>query len=328
MTFTSSYLQKQSLAPHKKISPFFSLLPITYAECFLFRMKKWILSCLLLVCTTLTFPQTSSLEVLRFSTEVKEEKVYLSWNTSPYSGIILLYRSKKPFTEYASLADAILLSTFHSQITSFTDSPTPGNTYYYALVFEYQILQGLNLNFTAGKNTSASPCYIAPSTANEVIVERPMSLPLLSSSEATENEALYFSDITEHKIQSLNQKFSKYQEYINTVELGESYEPDSFYRFKEERAGTSSALSLSLKQILDTYVDSKNWNTMETKITQFLKLLHPEDITDRAYFYLAECYFFQKKYDVALLTFLRAEKRYKDETEPWVKKVLDKLAQN
>ena len=113
-------------------------------------MKKLFLS-LAFISIIPVFAQAKKGEVLRFTAELHESRITLTWSTTPHSEMVLLYRSDSPFVDYASLASSVLLSTFSPQTTSYVDTPPANTNYYYALLFESDILSGLSLQFNSGK---------------------------------------------------------------------------------------------------------------------------------------------------------------------------------
>lgn len=289
-------------------------------------MKKLFLS-LAFISIIPVFAQAKKGEVLRFTAELHESRITLTWSTTPHSEMVLLYRSDSPFVDYASLASSVLLSTFSPQTTSYVDTPPANTNYYYALLFESDILSGLSLQFNSGKNTTASPVRVLADIDELSPPERSLSLPLLSGTESNSFTVTEFSNETEKKIKALETKFQKYHSYLLDLELKSSHTEISFFRFPEETAGTESISSLTLKRLLDNFINNKNWYNLEIELKQFLKLNHPELITMRATFYLAQAFFFQHQYDNALLLFLVTEDHYKEQASLWIKRTVERLSQ-
>lgn len=266
-------------------------------------------------------------EVLHFTAEVKNSSVFLSWATTPKPSTLILYRSVNPFTDFSSLAEAVLLSTFSVAEKSFIDYPQPNTNYYYALVFENDIVSGKQLIFVPNKNSLSYPIRITSEVEEADFVERDLNLPILQNSENLQKPRVIFSQETETKLQELKNRFGKYSDYAKNLKTNTTNNERFFFRFPEETETARNVTSLSLKRILDTYVLDAAWEELEKELKNFLWLSHNDDITARAEFYLAESLYFQGKQEEALLKFLRIEDIFEKETKEWIKLILENLVE-
>lgn len=292
------------------------------------NMKKFF--CLILFFSLFTaFAENPSdeNEVLHFSAEVKDSSVFLSWVTTPKSPTLILYRSLNPFIDFSSLAEAVLLSTFSGAEKTFIDYPQANTNYYYALVFEKDIVSGGQINFVPSKNVLPAPVRITELTEEIDLVERDLSLPILQNSEAPQKPQMRFSKETEIKLQELKTRFNKYSSYVKSLDGDTENKDKSFFRFPEETEIARNVTSLSLKRILDNYAVNKAWEELETELKNFLRLSLNDSINARAEFYLAESLYFQDKFEDALLKFLQIEDIFEKETKEWINIILEKLVE-
>ena len=266
-------------------------------------------------------------DIVQFYAEIKNQSVYLHWNTTGNVPKLILYRSLNPFTDFSSLANAVLLSTFSKNTKAFIDYPLPNTNYYYALVFENDVTSGTPIKFIPSKNSILVPIRIEAATEETELVERALSLPTLNTSEAVQTKRATFSAETEQKLRELETKFGKYPAYARKAENPDAEKLPAFFRFTEETAAGRDVTALSLKRILDTYSETKSWLELEAELTKFLQLSHSDFIDARAAFYRAEACFFAQKYDSALLQFLQVEDTFKLEAKKWIALTLEKLTE-
>lgn len=265
-------------------------------------------------------------EVVNLSYEIRDNSVFLFWQVvTSAPKTLALYRSPNPFKDFSSLADAVLLSTFSDDSTSFIDNPVPNTNYYYALLFIDEINANKPIHFVPGKNSILSPVHIFAPVDEHDAGERDLGLPLLNIGDERPRTKTVFSAKTENKIKKLNGKYEKYPSYIKETGKTENL---TFFRFPSETDSSQDVKSLSLKRILDKHTEEQEWGELEKDLVAFLRLSHTDEITARAEFYLAESYYFQAMYDKALLTFLQAEDRYEKETKVWIQTTLSKMREN
>lgn len=288
-------------------------------------MKKFFASISLFFTVLGVFYAQNTAEVLQFSAEVKEDSVYLTWTTSGAVSSLILYRSLNPFTDFSSLANAVLLSTFTENTTAFVDYPLPNTNYYYALVFEKEITTDNSIKFLPGRNTLIQPVRLVRETEEDELAERAVSLPVLNTANGVSAKRVTFSAETEQKLHELEANFAKYAGYVYSMEHTTTDIEPIFFRFTEETDAARDVSALSLKRILDAHTETESWTELEAELNDFLRPSHTPLIDARAAFYRAEALFFSGKYDRALLQFLQVEDTFKTETKPWITLTLKKL---
>lgn len=249
---------------------------------------------------------------------IRNDSVILAWQLEKSAKKLFLYRSTSPFTDFNSLTQAVLIATFTNEAGApYLDYPVPGVPYYYALVDEYVIRLGTT-KFTPNINTNREPIEISRdfSRFQRTLLPslRPIPLPWLNINQTITTNPQKFSKSTESIISSLIHKNETLTEII--------YSPTVL---KEESQLVSSGEEYTFRSILQNTFFKNNWEEAEKELLNYLTLRRSTNITARTKFYLGQAYFFQKKYEKALLEFLICQDSYYNESQEWIQYSLKKI---
>ena len=80
-----------------------------------------------------------------------------------------------------------------------------------------------------------------------------------------------------------------------------------------------------LQSILQKHLLSDRYSQAETELINFLHVRRKREIEVRAHFYLAQSYYFQRRYRKALTEFLVAQDEYYKEVRHWVDACFDRI---
>lgn len=261
--------------------------------------------------------ETEAVAFSNFDTITRNDAVIVTWKSSVQGKNLVLYRSTSPFTNMASLVQAIVVSSFSDMGMPYVDYPVPGVPYYYSIIDEGAISSG-NTNFIAGVNTNRIPVEISSIFAymqrTKLPNIRPMPLPFLNPSRDSPIVGWQFSTGTEKMIRTLTSSTVAKQETERSP-----------YMFLSDIESTSGGEEYSLKKILETSFSAKSWPDSIRLLSQFLTIRRTPQTTSRTHFYLGEAYYFTGNYRKALLEFLLAEDLYYNQSREWIQYVLEKM---
>jgi len=90
---------------------------------------------------------------------------------------------------------------------------------------------------------------------------------------------------------------------------------------------TSGGEQYILKSILDRYLTAGQYRRAEAELENFLSVHRSREIETRAHFYLAQSYYFQRRYRTALIEFLMAHEAYYTDVTPWIDACFEHLTE-
>ncbi|MBN1617234.1 MAG: hypothetical protein JW875_07955 [Spirochaetales bacterium] len=262
-------------------------------------------------------PEKPSVDITAVDAMVRNDAIILSWTNPAKGSSLVVYRSTQPFTELASLTQAIVLSTIIDTGTPFVDYPVPGVPYYYALMEESSLLTG-QAQFTPGKNTTRAPVEVSASfakfPASKMPKVRPVPLPWLNPSRKASKPVWQFSTQTENMITKI---------LPAEVNLPVVYhEP---YVFRMDIESTGSGEEYALRSILEKSFLPGHWEKTIEDLEKFLSLRRTIPTTARARFYLGQAYYFNNKDNKALIEFLLSQNVYYTQSREWIQYIMNRL---
>lgn len=254
-----------------------------------------------------------------FNLFVKEKAVVISWKASQLGRNVILYRARAPFDSISSLAGAVPLTYMKDTGVPFIDYPVSGVPFYYAIIEETQLDSG-NISFMNGKNTVYTPVEVrGAKTEQGTFTERSTPLPFFNPEKTEKNKPKFFSSETEQALNELTFKDGS----------GNIEEPPlerEIYVFPIDKKAPDGGEAMELQRILKETFLEKNWTAAEKSFNSFLKIKRTAKVSARTQFYLGQVFFFQKKYDAALLKFLIVQDTYEALSAEWIRYCLVKLA--
>jgi hypothetical protein len=236
------------------------------------------------------------------------ERVIITYeNIDPYKNAIL-YRSTQPFRQTQALLNATVVQ---SPVTfPFTDYPVPGFLWYYAVIFEDEIVSG-NIGIKPGVNATVSPVLISGDEAAQRAM-RAIPLPMLTLRD--HHDGFLLTDLPQ-------------QAYLNTGRDRQSRQKPPL-ELKKPRVyvidleATTGGEDSALVQIVQEYIEKYDWEGARTALRHYLSLPRSKDVEARARFYMGQAFYYTAQYREALFEFLTFRSYNSAEANTWIEAVL------
>ena len=244
------------------------------------------------------------------------DSVVITFNVEGPQKNAILYRSTAPVRRPQDLLNAVIVQ---SRITSpFTDSPVPGLTWYYAVVYEDEISTG-NMGIRPGINATVSPVSISGVTAERSL--RPIPLPVMTLHN-TMPESFFITEIpglTPLSIESAS--------LLRDTKMP-SKAPLNLKRprvFAVDLVAPTGGEESALFQIIMEYFVKFEWETARSSLNNYLSLPRTKEVEARARFYLGQTLYYSGFYREALMEFLSFRSLNLAEANKWIEAVLSAM---
>ena len=240
------------------------------------------------------------------------ERVIIIYNTLEPRKNAILYRSMQPIRQPYDLLNAVIVQSGFS--SRFVDFPAPEITWYYAVIYEDEILSG-NVNLKPGINSTTSAVIITGDKMAEQSM-RSIPLPLLTI------ESLPSGHLTSD---SKTIPMNSASEFMlrNTIRYSkpplELKSPRVFVIDLQAPAGGEDS---ALFQIVKDYFEKFEWESAQASLRHYLSLPRSSDVQLRARFYFGQTLYFTGNYREALLEFLSFRSFHPVEANIWIDAVL------
>jgi len=240
------------------------------------------------------------------------ERVIIIYNTLEPRKNAILYRSMQPIRQPYDLLNAVIVQSGFS--SRFVDFPAPEITWYYAVIYEDEILSG-NVNLKPGINSTTSAVIITGDKMAEQSM-RSIPLPLLTI------ESLPSGHLTSD---SKTIPMNSASEFMlrNTIRYSkpplELKSPRVFVIDLQAPAGGEDS---ALFQIVKDYFEKFEWESAQASLRHYLSLPRSSDVQLRARFYFGQTLYFTGNYREALLEFLSFRSFHPVEANIWIEAVL------
>jgi len=226
----------------------------------------------------------------------------------------ILYRSTQPVRRPQDLLNAIIVQ---SRISSpFIDSPVPGLTWYYAVVFEDEISSG-NMGIRPGFNATVSPVMITGDQSAERSL-RPIPLPVMTLRN-TMPEGFFLTEIPGQM--PLNSESSV---ILRDTQMP-SKAPLNLKRprvFAVDLVAPTGGEESALFEIVMEHFVKFDWRTARVSLQHYLSLPRSAEIEARARFYYGQTLYYTGDYRQALMEFLSFRSLNLPEANKWIEAVL------
>jgi hypothetical protein len=249
--------------------------------------------------------------------------IEITFNSSEPNKSAVLYRSIQPLRGFSDLLSATVVAL---QVKSpYTDRVNSGAAYYYAVVYEDDIMNGQG-EIYPGSNATLIPAEVFPnSPARERYGAGTPPAGGISS---------YSGGVV-----AIGEGASMTR---GTSGAGDTYQtsrpysrqPDDSLILKEPRIFNRDMQSSSndpeekrLASIIQGPFMWRDWQAARVDLTNFIVQTSNSETESRARFYLAQCWYFIGDIRMALSTFLKLQQTYPDEAELWIQACLNKLAE-
>lgn len=263
------------------------------------------------------------------SAVVDRETVNVSFKVARAGRTLDVYRATTPIDNPSTLKDAVLIRQITSGTSTVADYPVPGVPYYYAVI-DSQVLQSGEAAFEAGKNATARPVEVPLGVvkigipASNAPAPRSTPLPYLMLSQDLQTGAELAPSLTSPAPPTTLGSKTKaaVSSLVNGIHVAPLAVPSPAV-LPSDRAAADRGESYTLKSIVDTAFDRKDWSEAQHLLQNLLTVPLSDDVQARAQFYLGQCYYFQGLYRQAFVAFLLARDAYYADVTPWINSILD-----
>jgi len=240
------------------------------------------------------------------------DRVIVIYNTPEPRKNAILYRSMQPVRQPHDLLNAVIVQSGFSY--QFVDFPAPEITWYYAVIYEDEILSG-NVNVRPGINTTTSAVIITGDRMTEQSM-RSIPLPLLTleslpgSHVANDSKTIPMNAASEFMLK-------------NTIRYSKApLELKSPRVFVVDLQAPAGGEDSALFEIVKEYFEKFDWENANASLRQYLSLPRSPDVQLRARFYFGQTLYFTGNYKEALLEFLSFRSFHPVEANIWIEAVL------
>jgi hypothetical protein len=238
----------------------------------------------------------------------------------PESGLkkTILYRSSRPVRQPRDLLNAVIIQ---SGVTSpFVDYPAPGLPWYYAIVLEDDISEGVRMY--PGRNATTTAVEITGGdTSGGGHPLRSLPLPALSAYNAAPGSG---ASSMIPKTEPLGPETLKALEDMQKASAPSP--PDQKPRvFTRDLADPIGGEDSELMRIVQNSFSRRDWRTAQDELLRYLALPRSPAAEARARFYLGQSCYFSGKYREALVEFLFVQPRHPSEAHTWIEATLAAL---
>jgi hypothetical protein len=242
------------------------------------------------------------------------------------SGNTVLYRSVQPITHTADLLSAVIVQT--GVTPPFVDYPVPGIPYYYAVIFEDELIRG-NVGIYPGHNAAVNPVEVKadrvglPRAAGADL--RSMPLPLMSLNYAVPGID-NFSELRNPIPLGLNA--AKALGSLSRRSSGKSADPQgsrggrAFSQDLDTESYGVSGEDLALRTIVQGSFAQGNWEASRNELSRYLSTHHSVITEARARFYRGQSLYFLGSCREAFYEFLLIRSYFPVEVNEWLEACL------
>jgi hypothetical protein len=239
------------------------------------------------------------------------ERVIITHYSDNTNKDTVLYRSTQPIMRRSDLLNASIVRS--GMGAQFIDYPIPGFPWYYAVIYEDEIVRG-NVEIRPGINATTSAVVISGGFEAAGAI-RSIPLPFITAYFAAPSYGNYFWKIPE-KV-PLGVQAQKALEDLSMPQKPplSQKRPQVFSRDMEFPGGGEEA---SLMQIVQDSFSKRDWEKARIELQNYLGLPRSKEVEGRARFYLGQCWYFAGKYREALVEFLSVQSRYPAQANDWI----------
>jgi hypothetical protein len=245
-------------------------------------------------------------------------EVTITFNSGAASRSPVLYRSVQPLRQTLDLLSAEVIQP--RAASPYKDHPTPGLTYYYAVVYEDEMLTG-SVQIVPGINA----------TGTGVLVQNG-AIPSGNSAGSSMPAAAYTAVPTDsmfYTMQPLSQLSPDAQRAIQDIQSPTQrvqVTPKEPRLFSQDLQVYPNGEEYSLSSIVRGSFAARQWPAAKAELQNFLSWASSSGSAAlRAHFYLGQCYYFSGEPRNALYEFIALQSYYPEESNSWVQACLSRL---
>ncbi|MCR5081316.1 MAG: tetratricopeptide repeat protein [Treponema sp.] len=316
-------------------------------------MKKLICA-LLSILSVSVFAQSKKLVVSEINAyNPKGKEIIVSWtlpkgtDTEQVTSLII-YRDTKPIKSFSQTETLIPLATLPAGTLSYTDKVRTSSEYFYAVIsmtakgtssakdnelyfdeeldkIEIQSESTVLKLVLPGVNSTVTGTKIKTSTKRNEIKKEQAEKEKKNYSNKLREQPLPYMNILEneeHK-STINESNKKMAEKLAAKTPAKKTEPLPVYIFDEDLISPPGGDDYLLFEILRTTFIKKKYSQAAESLKKFLARNRSASVTERASFYLGECYYFTGKFEKALPYFLSIEDSRPELSRKWTENTID-----
>ncbi len=274
-------------------------------------------------------PELLAARISDIRAEGSTEGINISFASDKPNRDLMLYRSDSQLESLSDLLNAVSWVLIEGT-TRYHDIPPAGIGFYYA-VLDAELVKAGKLNLVLGENSTQFPVQVPLEMAEKVKTPdsetstRIMPLPyLILSKEVKTGDELKPSIHLPRRVE-LKQATSKaVGEILADAPLLKKPQM-KVVLLDLDQTDNPTGEEYILQSILQKHLLSDRYSQAETELINFLHVRRKREIEVRAHFYLAQSYYFQRRYRKALTEFLVAQDEYYKEVRHWVDACFDRI---
>lgn len=264
-----------------------------------------------------------------------DEFLRIQFSSSKPDRQVALYRHIRPVISVNDVLNATLVAILPAGTVEYQDYVIAGVPYYYGL-FDAELVQSGKYLFSAGKNISTQsaelPIKVSFSFSDSVRYDRTQPLPLIILADPiTGSRPLGPSLLqTMPAVKTLSAAtLQAVNRLIGQPKAATAVKADPEVLDIEKNIGSNNIKgeAYTLATIVQTAFSTGDWVNAESKLLDFLRTRHAEDVTYRARFYLAQVYYFENRLRESFLAFLVVKEYYYKYARKWIDLLFLKLAE-
>jgi hypothetical protein len=261
--------------------------------------------------------------------------IEITFDSSDPNKSAVLYRSLQPLRGFSDLLSATVVA-LHVR-SPYMDRINSGTAYYYAVVYEDDIMNGHG-EIYPGSNATLIPAEVSQN-AQPAGQYGAGTQSFDGAAAAYQQQAPAGGAPFSGGVVTINETASTGRGSPNTVDAYQNYrsysrQPDETLILREPRVFNSDMQASSsdpddrrLALIIQGPFMWRDWQAARSDLTDFIVEASNSTAENRARFYLAQCWYFIGDIRMALSAFLKLQRVYPEEAELWVQACLNKLAE-
>lgn len=286
------------------------------------NIKKYVFSLLFLLLCSLSFSSSRAI-VSNVNARENNGEILVTWDFSSSDKVssFLIFRTSSPLSSSEELLSLEAVAELDASQRSWSDkSEKRGEDYYYAVI---ATVSGKIVRIVVPSvNATVISCRVAEKEQTPTLIER-----------EEEGEKLYFSpSLREQPLPYMKKSVPEKSEAKIASESVKNMFPLlprtaqkklPPYIFSEEREENAIGDDYLLQMILKRSFFVGDYKKASEELVKFLSVNREKGASDRAYFYIGECYYFSGDYKTALKFFLHTQSIYKELTRKWTRYTLN-----
>jgi hypothetical protein len=253
---------------------------------------------------------------------VVNDTIQIRFSRSKNEGTLILLQNAEPIVDAEDIENSIRLSALENSINSYTDSPVPGISYYYA-VLDLAALETGQFTLNKGQNVLESAVSIDIGDRVALNSYRPSSiipLPFLTLRTSILSDAAISAPLST-TLPKRTTMTAATQKLVNQLLSSLPQKSEASVRpvlLSSDRIPQELASGKTLQSILKNEFLEGDYDKTIELLNLFLTNSRESKIESRTHFYLGQSYYFKGEYLKAVREFLYAEDDYYQDVQFWL----------